>query len=243
MKSFYLLIIIFSSLALNLPGQIIPPTPASQRGNKEMRSQAQKESLLSNVASDNIGPSIFNGRVADIDVNPADPTEFFVAYASGGLWHTNNNGTTFTPLFQQESVMTIGDIAVDWNTGTIYLGSGEQNSSRSSYAGNGVYKSMDKGKTWIHLGLDETHHISKVIIHPTDPSKVWVAALGHLYSKNPERGVFKSADGGKTWTQTLIINDETGASDLAIHPSEPDVLYAATWQRSRTAWNFIESGL
>lgn len=242
MRALFLILFIVPSLTLNLYSQFINPTPAFQRGNKEIRNKAQNESLLSNVATDNIGPSIFNGRVADIDVNPDDPTEFFVAYASGGLWYTKNNGTTFTPLFQQETVMTIGDIAVDWNSGTIYLGSGEQNSSRSSYAGNGVYKSMDKGKTWSHLGLEETHHISKVIIHPTDPSKVWVAALGHLYTKNPERGVFKSDDGGVTWSQTLIINDETGASDLVIHPSDPDILYAATWQRSRSAWNFIESG-
>ena len=242
MRVLFIITFIVSSLTANLHSQYITPTSGDQRGNNELRNKVQKESILSNVASDNIGPSIFNGRVADIEVNPADPTEFFVAYASGGLWHTRNNGTTFTPLFQQESVMTIGDIAVDWKSGTMYLGSGEQNSSRSSYAGNGVYKSTDKGKTWKHLGLDETHHISKVVIHPTDPSRVWVAALGHLYSKNPERGIYKSEDGGTTWAHTLFINDETGASDLVIHPSEPEVLYAAAWQRSRSAWNFVESG-
>ena len=157
MRALSIITFIVSSLTANLHSQYITPTSGDQRGNNELRNKAQKESILSNVASDNIGPSIFNGRVADIEVNPADPTEFFVAYASGGLWHTRNNGTTFTPLFQQESVMTIGDIAVDWKSGTMYLGSGEQNSSRSSYAGNGVYKSTDKGKTWKHLGLDETH--------------------------------------------------------------------------------------
>jgi photosystem II stability/assembly factor-like uncharacterized protein len=204
--------------------------------------QSLKNSLVANISAENIGPTIFNGRVADIDVNPTDPTEFYVAYASGGLWHTNNNGTTFTPLFQHESVITIGDIAVDWQTGIIYLGSGEQNSSRSSYAGNGIYKSTDKGKTWMHLGLDETHHISKVIIHPTDVNTLWVAALGHLYSKNPERGVYKSTDGGKTWKLTLHIDEDTGASDIIIHPEQPKILYVATWQRSRRAWNFKESG-
>ncbi len=218
------------------------PKPTSQRNSKENGSSSLKTSLLTNIPVENIGPSIFNGRVADIDVNPMDPTEFFVAYASGGLWYTNNNGTSFTPLFQQESVMSIGDIAVDWKSGIIYLGSGEQNSSRSSYAGNGVYKSLDKGKTWVHIGLDETHHISKILIHPVNSNVIWVAAMGHLYSKNPERGIFKSTDGGKTWKHPLKVNDDTGASDLIMHPTSPDILYAAMWQRSRTAWNFVESG-
>jgi len=218
------------------------PTPAGGRSASAQRIESSKSSLLANVKSENIGPSIFNGRVADLEVNPSDPTEFYVAYASGGLWHTSNNGTTFTPLFQQESVMTIGDIAVDWKTGIIFLGSGEQNSSRSSYAGNGVYKSTDKGQTWTHLGLDETHHISKVLIHPTNHDIVWVAALGHLYSSNPERGVFMSRDGGKTWNHSLYVNDGTGASDLAVNPANPEVLYAATWERSRTAWNFVGAG-
>ncbi|MGB4959926.1 MAG: glycosyl hydrolase, partial [Saprospiraceae bacterium] len=114
--------------------------------------------------------------------------------------------------------------------------------SRSSYAGNGVYKSTDKGKTWTHLGLDETHHISKVIIHPKDTKIVWVAALGHLYSNNPDRGIYKSIDGGKSWKLTLYVDEETGGSDLAIHPNNPDIIYAATWQKSRTAWHFKESG-
>ncbi|MCE2790627.1 MAG: glycosyl hydrolase [Saprospiraceae bacterium] len=218
------------------------PSAASLRTTSSQRKELASKSLLGAVETANIGPTIFNGRVADIDVNPEDPTEFFVAYASGGLWYTQNNGTTFTPLFQQESVMTIGDIAVDWNTGIVYLGSGEQNSSRSSYAGNGVYKSADKGKTWKHLGLDETHHISRVIIHPSNPDKLWVAALGHLYSNNAERGIFMSTDGGNSWTTPLMVNDSTGASDIVIHPENPDVLYAATWERSRRAWHFQGAG-
>ena len=217
-------------------------TRAGDRGTKEQRQTLNKGSLLNHIDIPNIGPTIFNGRVTDLDVNPDDPTEFFVAYASGGLWYTNNNGTTFEPLFQQESVMTIGNIAVDWKTGTVYLGSGEVNSSRSSYAGNGIYKSLDKGKTWQHLGLDETHHIGKVLIHPRDVNKVWVAALGHLYSENPQRGIYMTTDGGKTWQQTLFISANTGAVDLILHPSNPDILFASVWERSRSAWHFTESG-
>jgi photosystem II stability/assembly factor-like uncharacterized protein len=242
MNRFLFFIISLFVLEGNLHTQNREPLPTSERNSKENWASSLKSSFVANVKIDNIGPSIFNGRVTDIDVNPSDPSEFFVAYASGGLWHTVNNGTTFVPLFQNESVMTIGDIAVDWKSGTIYLGSGEQNASRSSYAGNGVYKSTDKGKTWTHLGLDETHHISKVIIHPSNPNIVWIAALGHLYSKNSERGIYKSTDGGKTWRHTLMVNDETGASDLVINPSAPDILYAAMWQKSRTAWNFVEAG-
>lgn len=222
--------------------QSLHHTIGINRSTKEDRAENVLNSLVADIKAENIGPVICNGRVSDIDVNPADPTEFFVAYASGGLWYTHNNGTTFTPLFQQESVMTIGDIAVDWKSGTVYLGSGEQNSSRSSYAGNGIYKSTDKGKSWIHLGLDETHHISRIVIHPGNTSVVWVAALGHLYSKNVERGIFKSEDGGATWSHTLAVNDDTGASDILLHPNDPNVVYAATWQRSRTAWHFTESG-
>ncbi len=231
---------LFVSFLFLTTGQIIGQE--NDRATKSDREAKFDTSMVSSISAKNIGPTIFNGRVADIDVNPNDPTEFFVAYASGGLWYTANNGITFDPLFQNESVMTIGDIAVDWITGTIYLGSGEQNSSRSSYAGNGVYKSIDKGKTWHHIGLDESHHISKVIIHPTNGDIVWVAALGHLYSKNEERGVYKTIDGGKTWAKTLYVNDDTGASDLAIHPHDAKIIYAATWQRSRSAWNFVESG-
>ncbi len=238
---FFLTLFLLSSAILS-QAHFIVPTPGAQRTKSLWRNEKADDSMLASVKAVNIGPTIFNGRVADLDVNPADPAEFFVAYASGGLWYTKNNGTTFTPLFQQETVMTIGDIAVDWKAGTIYLGSGEQNSSRSSYAGNGMYKSMDMGKTWSHIGLEETHHISKVVVHPEKPETVWVAALGHLYSNNADRGMFKTTDGGKTWMHTLIVNDSTGASDLVIHPKNPDIVYAATWERTRKAWQFTGSG-
>ncbi len=184
-----------------------------------------------------------SGRISDIEGHPEDPTTFYAAYASGGLWKTTNNGITFEPIFDSEAVMTIGDIAVDWNNKeTIWIGTGESNSSRSSYSGVGVYKSSDGGKTWQHMGLDDTHHIGKIILHPTDPNTVWVAALGHLYSPNKDRGVYKTTDGGKTWKKTLYIDDNTGAIDLQVDPKNPNNVYAAMWHRERRAWDFVESG-
>lgn len=202
----------------------------------------QKQSLAHGVAFRNIGPSIMGGRVTDVSVNPANSNEFVLAYASGGLWYTQNNGHSLTPLFDKEATMTLGAVAVDWQRGKIWVGTGEVNSSRSSYAGVGVYVSEDFGKTWQHKGLAETHHIGKVWLHPSKPNTAWVAAMGHLYSKNPERGVFKTTDGGATWQQVLIIDDSTGCVDIAMDPRNPDVLYAATWTRIRRAWHFTGSG-
>lgn len=221
----------------------VPSTPAQLRlDSYQQRGVLRNASVANAIEFRNVGPTIMSGRVADIDIWEKDPTHFFVAYASGGLWKTENNGLSFTPLFDKEAVMSIGDIAVDWSTGTIWVGTGEVNSSRSSYAGAGIYKSTDEGKTWTHLGLPETHHIGRILLHPDDPETAWVAALGHLYSSNPERGLYKTTDGGNTWKRTLYTGPETGIADLIMEPDNPDVLYAASWQRERRAWNFIESG-
>jgi photosystem II stability/assembly factor-like uncharacterized protein len=170
------------------------------------------------------------------------PTEFYVAYATGGLWYTTNNGQSFIPVFDSADVIGIGDIAVNWKTRTIWVGTGEVNSSRSSYSGIGVYKSSDNGKHWEYLGLPESQHIGKIQLHPADNNTAWVAVLGHLYSPNKERGVYKTTDGGKTWKQTLYVDDNTGAVDLDINPSNPNELYAAMWYKTRAAWKFVESG-
>jgi photosystem II stability/assembly factor-like uncharacterized protein len=183
-----------------------------------------------------------SGRVADLEVNPDEPTEFYVAYASGGLWHTTDNGISFEPLFEREASMTLGDIAVDWRTRTIWLGTGENNSSRSSYAGTGLYKSSDMGKTWQHLGLADGQHTGRILLHPTNTQTAWVAMMGHLYSPNAERGIFKTTDGGVTWRKTLFINDSTGVIDLVINPKDPNILYAAAWERTRHAWHFQGNG-
>jgi len=220
-----------------------PATPASDRLKAEQqRILLGKNSILNEVAFRSVGPTVFSGRVTDLAVDPADPTHFYAAYASGGLWETKSNGTRFTPLFEEAATMTIGDIAVNWSDNIIWIGTGENNSSRSSYSGVGMYKSTDGGKTWQHRGLPESHHIGRIILHPTNKDILWVAALGHLYSPNPERGIYKTTDGGMTWEQTLFVDDNSGAIDLVIDTEDPEILYASTWHRERRAWNFVESG-
>ncbi len=236
--------VLYAQHADTLSGNPYPRTPVADRmAAHAQRAAMQATSLVKNVPLRSVGPAVMSGRVADVDVSPADPTHFYVAYASGGLWVTRNNGQSFTPLFDEEAVMTIGDIAVDWANGEkVWVGTGESNSSRSSYAGAGLYASADSGRTWTHRGLGDSHHIGRIVLHPADPRTVWVAALGPLYSAGGERGVYKSTDGGVSWKQTLAVNDNTGAIDLIIDESDPDVLYAAMWERTRRAWDFVEAG-
>ncbi len=239
------LLLVFFIVSFSLSAQLDRPpfTPATERNaGYKQRLDRTSSSLLKNIPFRQLGPVVQSGRVVDVAVNPNNPTEFYVAYASGGLWKTENNGTSFTPLFQNEMVMTIGAIAVDWKTNTIWLGSGEVNSSRSSYAGAGIFKSTDGGKNFVALGLAETHHIGRIILHPNNPKIAWVAALGHLYSPNQERGVYKTIDGGKTWEKTLFVDQNAGAVELTLDPNDVNTIYAAIWERERRAWNFVESG-
>jgi photosystem II stability/assembly factor-like uncharacterized protein len=230
---------------LSLNAQIRPTSAEERLKGLEKKQGLQQQSLVNHIPFKNIGPSVMSGRVVDVDVNPWDPTQFYVAYASGGLWHTVNNGQSFKPIFDNQHTLTIGDIAVYWRknaTPIIWVGTGEVNSSRSSYAGTGIFKSTDSGKTWLYRGLPESHHIGKIQLHPNDPETAWVAVLGHLYTANKERGVYKTTDGGDTWKQTLFIDENTGAIDLDINPKNPAELFAATWYRTRRAWKFEESG-
>ena len=221
----------------------IKATSAQERLKSiDQRKQLLSRSTLNETGFRNIGPSIMSGRVVDIEVNPQDPTEFYVAYASGGLWHTQNNGQSFAPIFDSVDVLTIGDIAVNWQNRHIWVGTGEVNSSRSTYAGLGVYRSANNGKSWEYLGLPESHHIGKIQLSAKDPNTAWVAVLGHLYSESKDRGIYKTTDAGKTWNQTLALDANTGAIDVDMDPSNEQVLYAAMWYRTRTASNFEESG-
>jgi photosystem II stability/assembly factor-like uncharacterized protein len=201
-----------------------------------------QSTLVKNVPFINIGPSIMSGRVVDLDVNPNQPTEFYVAYASGGLWYTNNNGTSFTSVADNAPTQNMGDIAVDWNNGTLWIGTGESNSSRSSYSGIGMLKSTDKGKTWENVGLTDSHHTGRIIINKNNPDEVVVGAIGHLYTPNAERGIFKTFDGGKTWKNVLFINENTGIIDISASPTNANILYAASWERGRKAWDFDGDG-
>ena len=190
-----------------------------------------------------IGPSATGGRVTDIDADPNNPSTIYVASASGGLWKTENNGTTWKCIFEKEGTLSIGDIALDYkNPKTIWVGSGEANNQRSSIWGDGIYKTVDGGKTWTNTGLPETHHIGRIVIDPRDSNVVYVAALGHLYTANEERGLYKTTDGGKTWEKVLSIDTKVGVVDVVLDPKNPDTLYAASYQRLRRAWNFDGAG-
>jgi len=230
---------------------VLTPTPGIERLQSLASARdAAAQSSWRELPARCIGPTVMSGRVVDIDVDPANSMHFYVAYASGGLWVTHNNGVSFTPVFDDEAVMTIGDIAVDWSHGeVIWVGTGEVNSSRSSYSGVGVYRVLPvlqadgsfKYKAE-HKGLPDTHHIGRVIVHPSDPNTVWVASLGPLYTSGGQRGVFKTTDGGATWKQTLVPAEGCGAVDLVIDPMNANVLYTATWNRARSAWNFKGEG-
>lgn len=248
MKNFCFLLFLVYSLSggFSSAQKASNPVPATSFKTREQdfekRLQFKANSLVKDVAFRSAGPSVMSGRVTDVDVNPADPKQFYVAYASGGLWFTNNNGQSFEPVFDNQPVMTIGDIAVDWKREIIWVGTGENNSSRSSYSGTGIFVSYDKGVTWQHRGPGEMHHCGSIVLHPENRDVLWVASMGHLYSPNSERGVFKTTDGGKSWKHVLYIDDNTGAIDLAVSPKNHNELYAVMWHRERRAWHFTESG-
>jgi photosystem II stability/assembly factor-like uncharacterized protein len=220
------------------------PATSSETVKKalEQKQTMTQSSLVKNVPFKNIGPSIMSGRVVDVDVNPEMPSEFYVGYASGGVWHTVNNGTTFTPILDSSDTQNVGDIAVHWPTRTIYVGTGENNASRSSYAGIGILKSIDNGKSWTNMGLMDAHHFAPILIHPDNPDVVVVGVTGHLYSPNEARGVYKTTDGGKTWKQTLFVDNMSGIIDLQHSPTNYNMMYATSWTKDRKAWNFSGNG-
>ncbi len=237
----YISVVCFITFSMIAFGQTTTSSTTIEQSLK-LKATLQKNSIVKNVPFTNVGPTIMSGRVVDVDVNPNNSAEFYVAYASGGLWYTNNNGTSYTPITDNAPTQNMGDIAIDWNKGTIWIGTGESNSSRSSYAGIGILKSNDKGKTWENAGLTDSHHIGRIIINPDNPDIVIVGVIGHLYSSNKERGIFKTTDGGKTWVNVLFINDNTGIIDISPSPINTNILYAASWERDRKAWDFNGDG-
>ena len=201
------------------------------------------EDFINQLQWRNIGPANMGGRIDDFAVVESDPAIVFVATASAGVWRTTNNGVTWEPVFDNQPVSSIGDIAVaPSDPSIVWVGSGEANNRQSSSWGNGVYKSTDGGDTWTHVGLEDTLHIGRVVVHPSDPDIVYVAVVGHLWGPNDERGLYKTTDGGKTWTRVLFIDEDTGIIDVAMDPVSPGTLYAAAYQRRRTAFGFNGGG-
>ncbi|AZQ43090.1 WD40/YVTN/BNR-like repeat-containing protein [Nonlabens ponticola] len=237
MKKSLLLIVFLSSV------MSFAQTDAQQvlQGIAQMEDMAAN-SPYKNLSFKNIGPTIMSGRVVDVDVNPQNPTEMLVAYASGGLWHTKNNGTSFEPIMDNAGTINLGDIAVDWNDRVIWAGTGENNSSRSSYAGIGLLKSTDWGKTWSEPMLPASHHIGRILIDPNNADHVVVAVTGPLYTNSDHRGIFTTIDGGTSWNKTLYATDMAGFIDLAAAPEDFNTLFAASWEKDRKAWNFDGDG-
>lgn len=184
-----------------------------------------------------VGPRKQGGRIESIAIHPENTSTIYVGVGSGNLWKSINNGLTWKPIFENESSFSIGDVAIaPSNQDILWVGTGEELMARSSFAGTGVFKSTDGGESWSNMGLEDTHHIGRVLVHPENPEIVYVAAIGHLYSDNEQRGVFKTTDGGATWKRVLYLDAKTGAFDLELDPTNPDTLYATTWQHERKAW-------
>ena len=194
---------------------------------------------LENLKWRSIGPANMGGRVADVEGVPGDPNTVYVATGSGGIFKTTDGGTTWKPIFDRQNTISVGDIALEpGNPDVIWAGTGESNSRNSISFGDGVYKSTDGGSTWNHMGLKDSDTISKIVIHPKNPDVVYVAAVGHTWGTNAERGVFMTTDGGKSWKKTLYIDEFHGASDLEIDPNNPNILYAGMWYFQRKPWTF-----
>lgn len=190
-----------------------------------------------------IGPAIMGGRIDDFAVVESDPATFYVATASGGVFKTINGGTTFAPVFDDQATSSIGDVTVaPSDPQVVWVGTGEPNNRQSSSWGNGVYRSTDGGASWTHAGLAETHHIGRIVVHPTNPEVAYVAALGRLWGPNPERGLYKTTDGGRTWALSKFVDADTGFVDVAIDPQSPDTVYAAAYQRRRTPFGYNGGG-
>jgi photosystem II stability/assembly factor-like uncharacterized protein len=198
---------------------------------------------IKNLEFRNIGPATMGGRIDDFAVDENNSDIIYVGTASGGVFKTVNGGTTWTPIFEHETTSSIGAIAIAPSSrDTVWVGTGEANNRQSASWGAGVYKSLDAGRTWMHMGLDATQAIGRIVIDPRDPNTVYVAALGGLWGANRERGVYKTTDGGKTWTLSLFISENTGVTDIALDPEAPGTLYAAAYTRRRAAWGFNGGG-
>jgi photosystem II stability/assembly factor-like uncharacterized protein len=238
------LALLLACLVCHVHAGIRATTPGQRNKAFRQRQSLHKKGLFHDLSFRCVGPVVMSGRVVDIQPSPQDPYAFYVAYATGGLWKTENNGMRFTPLFEGQNAAALGALAVDTHDpNSLWVGTGEANSARSHYSGTGIYKTTDGGKTWQCMGLQDSHHIGRILIHPDDSNTVLVATMGHLYTENKQRGVFLTRDGGKTWKNPLYTNPTTGAIDITFDPANPDILYAAMWEKTRRVWNIDESGI
>tara|TARA_Y100000385_G_C13107846_1_gene649512 strand:- start:1358 stop:4618 length:3261 start_codon:yes stop_codon:yes gene_type:complete len=213
----------------------------SLNGQKEKSTSTDVD--ISGLEWRNIGPAITSGRISDFAVNPDNPFEYYVAVASGGVWKTINNGVTYTPLFDSQNSYSIGCITMDpSNSNVIWVGTGENNGQRSVAYGDGVYKSEDGGASWSNMGLMDSEHIGNIVVHPDNSDVVYVAALGPLWSKGGDRGLYKTTDGGKTWKDVLKVDVHTGVNEVIMDPRDPNILYASTYQRRRHVFTYVSSG-
>ncbi len=220
---------ILSTLALavaGLPGQSVPDT-----------------ALLDGLHFREIGPAMCSGRIADLAVDPANPARWFVAVASGGVWRTLDNGTTFEPVFDGEGSYSVGCVTLDpGNPQVVWVGTGENNAQRSVSWGDGVYRSRDGGRSFERVGLFNSQHIGRIVVDPRDSDRVFVAAQGPLWNSGGDRGLYRTTDGGTTWSRVLHVSDDTGINEVHLDPRDPDVLYASAWQRRRHVWTLIDGG-
>ncbi|MEJ7813170.1 MAG: glycosyl hydrolase, partial [Gemmatimonadaceae bacterium] len=217
------------------PGGAGPPRPP------EINTSA--DPMLRPFRFRSIGPASMGGRIDDIAVAESDPSIIYVGYAVGGMWKSENNGTSFTPVFDTYTTASIGDIAIHpTNPDIVYVGTGEANNRQTTSFGDGIYKTTDGGKTFTNIGLRETQSIARIVIDPRNPEVIYVASPGHLFGANPERGVFKTTNGGRSWEKVKFVDEHTGFTDIAIDPSNSSILYAASYQRRRSGCCFNGGG-
>ena len=215
----------------------------AQKKNKTENPKDHPDALFSGFKFRSIGPAVKSGRIADLAVNPNNYSEYYVAVASGGVCKTTNAGTSYKPIFDGQGSYSIACVKIDPNNpNVVWVGSGENNNQRSVAYGDGVYKSLDGGKSWKNMGLKTSEHIGNMIIHPENSDIVFVAAYGPLWNEGGERGIYKTTDGGKNWERIFHVSDNTGFADIIMDPRNPDVLYAAAHQRRRHVFTYIGGG-
>src|SRR6478609_3812983 len=234
---FALALVVAALIAPSLGSQVpatVPPVGAVNQSS---------DPLLASFRFRSIGPASMGGRIDDIAVSESDPSIIYVGYAVGGVFKSENNGTTFLPVFETYGTASIGDIAIHpTNPDIVYVGTGEPNNRQTSSFGDGIYKTVDGGRSFTNIGLKDTQTIARIVIDPKNPEVVYVASPGHLFGPNPERGIFKTTDGGRSWLKVKFIDDDTGFTDVAIDPSNSNILYAASYQRRRSGCCFNGGG-